>query len=156
MGRVATHIQGAVGWLERAGRAWEAGARTRALLDLCLAEAEVRLARKLAATEPVPTARRPAVVWLVAAGVTVVLALAGGLRWPVAPVSEKATAHASGRTLSLGYVPGSLLALVAPAGAPLAWHPAGGEDDAAAWVRAFLREAGLDTETLPAQPVSFR
>ena len=149
MGRVATHIQGAVGWLERAGRAWEAGARTRALLDLCLAEAEVRLARKLAATEPVPTARRPA-------GVPVVLALAGGLRWPVAPVSEKATAHASGRTLSLGYVPGSLLALVAPAGAPLAWHPAGGEDDAAAWVRAFLREAGLDTETLPAQPVSFR
>jgi len=141
---VATHIQGAQGWLDRAAREWAAGARARAILALSLAEAEVRLAKHLAATEPVPAARRP-VTLVAAAGLVVALALAGGLRWPAAPVSEQVTAHAATAAVSLGYVPGRVLALVAPpqdrlVGRPWTQPPA---DEATVWLQALLREAGL-------------
>ncbi len=158
MGRVTVHIEGARGWLERAARAWETGSRARALLDLSLAEAEVRLARQLALSEPLPVARRrPAVVVAVlAAAVTV--ALAGGLRWPAGTVPEKAAAHAAGRAVSLGYVPGGVLALVAPSRQPLVarpWTVRSGEE-IPLWIRDLLREAGLDPEVFPVEPVSLR
>lgn len=158
MGRVTVHIEGARGWLERAARAWETGSRGRAVLDLSLAEAEVRLARQLALSEPLPVARRrPAVVAAVAAA-AVAVALAGGLRWPAATVPAKATAHAAGRAVSLGYVPGSVLALVSPSrqpGVAPPWTVPSGEE-VPFWIRDLLREAGLDSEGFPVESVPLR
>lgn len=158
VGRVTVHIEGARGWLERAARAWETGSRARALLDLSLAEAEVRLARQLALSEPLPVARRHPAVLLAVLAAAAAVALAGGLRWPAATVPEKATAHAAGRAVSLGYVPGSVLALVSPSRQHLVarpWTVPSGEE-VPLWIRDLLREAGLDSEGLPVEPVSLR
>lgn len=157
MGRVATHIQGARGWLDRAAREWASGSRARAVLDLTLAEAEVRLARRLAASEPAPvTTRRPVLV-LVGAAAVLAVALAGGLRWPASPISERAAAHAATAAVSLGYVPGRVLALVAPPEDRLVGRPwvSPSGDEATAWLRTVLREAGVDPDAVPA-PVVFR
>jgi exonuclease VII small subunit len=150
--RVTGHIEGARVWLDRAARSWEAGRRARAVLDLQLAEAEVRLARQLAAREPAPHARRQPLALVVAVAAVVAAAVAGGLRWPAAIPPERAAAHAAGRAVSLGYVPGSLLALVAPPGDRLVGRPWAepSVDEATLWVQAVLREAGIETEAVPA------
>ncbi|MCS7235415.1 MAG: hypothetical protein RMM30_05500 [Armatimonadota bacterium] len=152
MSRVATHIEGARTWLDRAARSWEAGRRARALLDLQLAEAEVRLARHLAACEPAPRVRRRPLAVVVAVAAVVAVALAGGVRWPADSPPERATAHAAGRAVSLGYVPGSLLALVAPPRGRLVGRPwaAASADEVALWVQAVLHEAGVEAEAIPA------
>lgn len=148
VGRVTVHIQGARGWLERAEREWQHGCRARAVLDLSLAEAEVRLARHAATSEPVPALRRrPAVALALAAAGVLAVAVAGELRGPRQPPPQPA--HASVRAVSLGYVPGAVLALVAPpreiVAAPWTATPV---DPALGW-RDLLREAQV--EGLPVQ-----
>lgn len=157
VGRVVVHIEGARGWLERAEREWRRGSRARALLDLSLAEAEVRLARRAAATEPLPGVhRRPAVVFALAATGLLAVALAGGLRGPTREAPPR-SAHAAVRAVSLGYVPGAVLGLVAPPREGLVARPwAVPTDESAPWLRDLLREAGVEVDGLPAQPASFR
>lgn len=176
MGRVTVHIEGARGWLARAAREWDRGCRARALLDLSLAEAEVRLARHAAATEPVPAPRKKtsgAAVALAAAALAA--GLFGGLRAPTSTRPPRSAAPPAVRTVSLGYIPGSVLALVAPdPGSPaggvfrhtlLGVRPgralgpvdrAGPAEEDGPWLRALLREAGLQGEEVPAVPVPFR
>ena len=177
MGRVTVHIEGARGWLARAAREWDRGCRARALLDLSLAEAEVRLARHAAATEPVPAPRKRtsgAAVALAAAALAV--GLFGSLRAPTSTRPPQSAAPPAVRTVSLGYIPGGVLALVAPdPGSPsgggvfrhtlLGVRPgralgpvdrAGPAEEDGPWLRALLREVGLQGEEVPAVPVSFR
>lgn len=174
MGRVTVHIEGARGWLERAAREWGKGCRARALLDLSLAEAEVRLARYAASTEPLPARRKTSrVAVALAATALAVVGLAGSLRGPTSTTPPRSAAHAAARTVSLGYTPGGVLALVAPpregpGGLPekasggrtwggLGSDPwAGSWEEDSRWLRALLREAGVQGEDVPVAPVSFR
>lgn len=149
VGRVTVHIEGARGWLQRAEREWQQGCRARAVLDLSLAEAEVRLARYAATVEPKPALHRgPAVALALAAAGLLAVAVAGGL-WGSRQQPSPPAAHAPVRAVSLGYVPGAVLALVAPPReivlAPWTSSPV---DPGLGW-RDLLREAQV--EGLPVQ-----
>ncbi len=180
---MTVHIEGARGWLERAAREWGKGCRARALLDLSLAEAEVRLARYAASTEPLPARRKTSGVAVALAAAALAVSLAGSLRGPTSTTPPRFAEHAATRTVSLGYTPGGVLALVAPpregpggllekASGGRAWGPqkslrdfwgglgsdpwAGSREEDSRWLRALLREAGVQGEDVPVAPVSFR
>ncbi len=157
MGRVVVHIDGARGWLERAAGEWERGQRARAVLDLSLAEAEVRLARYAALTEP-PSGRRRKPAWALVAVAALAAALAGALRWPTGTAPERSAAHALPRAVSLGYVPGGVLALVAPPGEGRVGRPwtDPSAEDPTLWLRGLFREGGADPEGFGLQPASLR
>jgi hypothetical protein len=117
------------------------------LLELSLAEAEVRLARKWAEVEPLP-ARRPARTMAVAAAaVAAATVLGAGVRWPGGSVEDRVPSQAAAATVSLGYVPGTLLGLVAPARETLTARPwaTPAVHDETVWLHRLFEDVGAPT-----------
>lgn len=147
-GRVASHIEDARGWLARAARDWRRGERGRTLLELSLAEAEIRVARRLAEAEPLPAQGRPSrTAVVVAAAVATAAVLGTGVRWPSGSVDDRVPARAAAATVSLEYVPGTLLGLVAPARESLTARPWARPTvrDEAVWLHRLFEDAGAPT-----------
>ncbi len=131
-GRVMTHVEAAHGWLARAAEDWRRGERGRTVLHLSLAEAEVRLARRLAEVEPLPERWRPSpTLGAVAAAVVAAVVLGAWVRWTGGPVAHRAPSQPVAATVSLEYVPGRLLELVAPPQGTFTLRP---------WVGSAVRE----------------
>ncbi|GBD29856.1 hypothetical protein HRbin32_00948 [bacterium HR32] len=147
-GRVASHIEGAQGWLARAAHDWRRGERGRTLAHLSLAEAEVRLALRLAEAEPLPNRwRRSRTVAVVAAALAAATVLGAGVRWPGGSVEDRVPSQAAAATVSLGYVPGALLGLVAPARETLTARPwaAPAVHDETVWLHRLFEDVGAPT-----------
>ncbi|MDR5682930.1 MAG: hypothetical protein QN163_02740 [Armatimonadota bacterium] len=129
-GRVLLHMVDAEAWLRRARREWRRGARARTLLTLSLAEAEVRVARQEALSAPLPTRRTSAARLAVAAACAALVGILGagvwsGMQWDDSDGTARGVIArpTEARMLSLGYVPGVVLRLVAPARDALSSDP---------------------------------